>query len=452
MAFDDWKNAAPTTIWGDSAFPQGASSTVLVGLGTAATRSAAAGRPFWQAELGVADYHGTMIRTGRLPARWLEMWSWESIRQGAKGLLYWQFRKERHGNESGAYGLTDYGGAPSENARAVAAIGATLREHASLFATAQPALARVAILFSYQSYMMVWSQMRSCRVNVDALSGYYRMFWERNIPVDIVHEEQVTAESLAGYRLLILPMPLAISNEARVAVRGFVEQGGHVISEPFLCAYNADKALSTEVPGAGFVEVFGCRERDIRMAGEQPVTLQWGGRSMSVVRSHFHATWDLHGAEAIASYADGSPAVTRNRWGRGQAVMMGLNLGMSIAPQEGLGDDVLRAASGTTEQGPDLLVADLAHAAGVSAPLSAPDGIVASLLTADRNRTILIMINTNARPQSGNVRIDGVPIGACKDLMRGGATITSASTLEWDGYETRVLLIEQGLDDAGSST
>ncbi len=444
MAFDDWKNAGPTDIWGDSAFPQSASSTVLVGLGTAATRSAAAGRPFWQAELGVADYHGAMIRTGRLPSRWLEMWSWESIRQGAKGLLYWQFRKERHGNESGAYGLTDYGGKPTDNARAVARIGSLLRDHASLFSAAQPIPAQVAILFSYQSYMMAWSQLRSCRVNVDALSGYYRMFWDRSIPVDVIHEELVTAQSLAGYRMVVLPMPLSLSVGARVAIKQYIEQGGHVLSDPYLCAYDPNKVLATEVPGDGFAEVFGCRERDIRLAGQAPIAVEWEKESVSVAHSYFLAFWELKGAQALASYADGNPAITHHRWGRGEAIMSGLNLGMSAAPQEGLGDDVLRSGPTTTHQGPASIVAALATAAGVIPPLSTPEGIVASLLRIDADTMMLIAINTSSQPQTGNVEIPGVKFRSCKELLGDKqANAVSTATMHWESYETRVVLLEQ---------
>lgn len=443
MAFDDWKNAEPTDIWGDSAFPRQASSTVLVGLGTAATRAAAAGRPFWQAELGVADYHGAMIRTGRLPAQWLEMWSWESIRQGAKGLLYWQFRKERHGNESGAYGLTDYGGQPTDNARAVARIGRCFNENAELFAAAQPLPAKVAILFSYQSYMMVWSQLRSCRVNVDAMSGYYHMFWERNIPVDIVHEERVTAETLAQYQLVVLPMPVTLAHASRVALREYVERGGHVLSDPYLCAYDVNKMLATEVPGDGLAEVFGCREHDIRTVEGSPVTLQWAGRSICVEKSYFQATWDLIGAEVVAAYDDGTPAITRHRWGQGAAMLSGLNLGMGVAPQEGLGDDVHRSGAAVAHEGIGDLVAELAQAAGVTAPLATPKGVVASLLRTKAGPSILIAMNTTAESVQGIVRIaDGV-FRTGRDLLDPAAAAQPWGTpLRWEPHGTRVLALE----------
>jgi len=444
MAFDDWKNADPTDIWGDSAFPQRASSTVLVGLGMAATRSAARGRPFWQAELGTADYHGTMIRTGRLPSRWLEMWSWESIRQGAKGLLYWQFRKERHGNESGAFGLTDYAGNPTQNAHAVARIGGLFNEHRELFARTQPEKAQVAIVFSYQSYMLTWSQMRTCRLNVDAMSGYYRMFWERSIPVDVVHEERITAEALAGYRLVILPMPLALAPQAREAIREYIAQGGQVLSDPYLCAYDADKALDVEVPGGGFAEIFGCHEYDIRQAGEAPVKINWNGQSFPVERSHFQATWTLKGAQVVASYEDGQPCVVQHNWKRGRAILAGLNLGLGAAPQEGVGDDVQRSGTGAAYAGAANLVTTLAREAGVEQSIIMPQGVVASLLRGEDGKHLFITLNTQTESVTGGVDLKRFEFHSGIDLLSQKPVDQSAwrSGLTWEALETRVFLIE----------
>ncbi len=444
MAFDDWKNSQGLDGWGDSAFPQSPSSTVLVGLGTAATRSAAEGRPFWQAELGVADYHAGLSRSGRLPAKWLEMWSWESIRQGAKGLLYWQFRKERQGLESGAYGLTGYGGGMTDNARAVERIGKVLTENSALFSQARLPPARVAILFSYQSYMMEWSQFRNCRMSVDSLAGYYRMLWEKSIPADILHEERITAENLGGYRMLILPMPVALAKEARDAIKKFIEDGGTVLSDPYLCAYDPTKTLDTVVPGDGFSEIFGCRELDIAQAGKNSVGLEWAGGSGTVERSHFQAFWEPSaGSEILARYSDKRPAIIANRWGRGRAVISGLNLGMAHAPQEGLGDDVIRKGAVVAGSCAKQIVLAVASQAGVTAPLSAPDGIVATLLKSPEGEAVLIAINTTPESCSGEIRLEGEVYSSCIDLMDGNRQQFKDCILsmELDSYQTRIFKI-----------
>ena len=147
MAFDDWKNAAPVDKWGYSAFPASPAQTLMVGLGTDATRNAARGKEFWQSELGAGDYGQGFGRAGRIRPEVEAQFCWESIRHGAKGLLFWQYRKEAHGSEIGAFGLTDYAGGPTELLTAVSAVGRVLTENADLFnrAAVQPAPRRPAL-------------------------------------------------------------------------------------------------------------------------------------------------------------------------------------------------------------------------------------------------------------------------------------------------------------------
>ena len=328
MAFDDWKNAAELDQWGYSAFPWGASSTMMIGLGSDATRNAAAGKPFWQSELSAGDNGSGLDRHGRVSPEVLALWSWESIRHGAKGLLYWQFRKEAHGSEFGAYGLTDYGGAPTANAEMASTIGQTLTEHAELFASAHYPTPAVGILFSFQSYLTDWAQHRQCQLSMDALAGYYRMCWESNIPVDILHEEMVSAERLSQYQAILLPMPLALAVPIRALLEGYVAGGGTLISDPYCCAFNTDKSLAAQVPGGGFDALFGCREDDITMMGERTVELQFAGKTYHISGGHFlERLIPLDGAEILArADTEGFPAIIANSRQAGRAIMLSMNL------------------------------------------------------------------------------------------------------------------------------
>ncbi|MBN2449227.1 MAG: beta-galactosidase [Lentisphaeria bacterium] len=405
MAFDDWKHAELVDIWGCSGFPTRLGHIVTLGLSMDSTRDAAGSKPFWQAELGAGDYGSGLERNGRVRPEWMTLWSWESIRHGAKGLLYWQFRKERQGSELGAYGLTDYAGEPTANAHAVAAVGRVLNRCADLFLAAAPEPARVAILFSYQSYMVDWAEHRTCSLSIAALSGCYRIFWDRNIPVDVVHEERLTADRLAQYRLLLLPTPTALDPAASALLGEYVARGGCVLSDPYLCALTPDKELDTEIPGRGLANLFGCREEDIRRAaGEVPLLLP-DGRTGVVRGSHFQATW-LPSPECtvLARYADGRPAVLCRRIGKGCALISGLNLGMGHAPDSSLGDDLRLSLRGGS--GDDIaaeLVLGIARDAGVRAPLDAPEGIRAGLLNLPDGRALLLALNLSDEPVTGPV-------------------------------------------------
>ncbi|HEX2951897.1 MAG TPA: beta-galactosidase, partial [Armatimonadota bacterium] len=442
MAFDDWKNAAVLDKWGYSAFPGQASQTMMVGLGTDATRNAAAGKEFWQSELGAGDYGCGMDRDGRVPPELLAMWSWESLRHGAKGLLYWQFRKEAHGAEFGAFGLSDYAGKPTENARMAATIGKTLNENAELFNNAQYPQPEVGILFSFQDYMTDWAQHRQCQLSMDSISGYYRMLWEENIPVDIIHEETATAESLARYKAIILPMPIALAAPIRTALKAYIAAGGTVISDPYLCAFDANKALAEEVPGDGFADIFGCREHDINLAKGRTFTLVMDGTTREITGGHLHAWWDTEASTTVlARYADTTPAITANSYGKGRAIIFGLNLGLAYSTQEGVGDDFVRNSAKVHGADSKAIVLELLQEAGIHTHLTTPQDVRASVLTTSGDEAVLIAINFAKEQRSGTIALSGTSFTAADDLLTGTAVTATGSTVSLDfaPYETRVL-------------
>lgn len=407
MAFDDWKQAEVVDVWGCSGFPRTLPEVVSLGLSLDSTRSAAAGRPFWQAELGAGDLGSGLDRAGRVPPEWLALWSWESVRHGVKGLLYWQFRKERQGSELGAYGLTDYAGEATPNAVAAAAVGASLNRHAEAFLAAVPEPAQVALLFSYQSRMVDWAQHRHCRLSRSALAGYYHLFWQCSTPVDILHDERLDAAVLSRYRLVILPMPVCLAAGVEAVLTEYVRQGGCLLSDPYLCALTPDRELDTCVPGRGLDRLFGCREDDIRRAAGAVALSLPDGRHGVVRGSPLQAAWVASArSEVVASYADGSPAVLSHRVGAGRAVLSGVHLGVGWSPEVSLGDDLRLLEGAVADDIAAEIVLDCASDAGVRSTLRLPDGVVASLLEVPDGRAIVVAMNLRPEPVRGVVAIE----------------------------------------------
>ncbi len=445
MAFDDWRNADPVDMWGYSAFPSQPGQTLMVGLGTDATRNAAQGKVFWQSELGAGDYGSGFDRSGRIRPEVEAMFCWESIRHGAKGLLFWQYRKEAHGSEMGAFGLTDYAGGPTELLDAVARVGRCLNDNAELFHQAQVQPAEIALVFSLNTYLADWAQHRNCQLSVDCLSGYYRMLWEQSIPVDVVHEEYLWDGGLNPYKIVILPNPVAVAAEAIEPLREYVEGGGVLLSDPYLCAMSPHGALASEVPGADFAEVFGCRERDITSARNRTVNLMMEGRLVPVTGSHLQAFWNVaESAEVPASYETGEPAVVSNRFGEGRAMLSGLNLGLAYSTRQGVGDDFTREGAAATEGHLRQIVLDAVRQAGVRAPLTTPPDVRAGLLSTADGRHVLIAINTADAPREGEVRLSDVTVTEARSLLEGGTQVavqSGAIPLRFSPYESKVLVV-----------
>jgi beta-galactosidase GanA len=445
MAFDDWTNASLFPSWGYSAFPSTHHQNVIVGLCTDSTRGAAMGKEIWQAELGPGDVGSGLNRRGRVKPEVMAGWSWESIRHGAKGLLYWQYRKEAHGVEFASPGLTDYDGEPTELLVEAGRISGVLQTDADLFNRSRVEPARVALVLSMRTYLVDWCDNRQSQLAIDSMSGYYRMFWEDNVPVDILHEDHMDAALMRGYGLVVLPFPAALSRNARAALSEYVRAGGTILSDPYFSPYTDNFWLDTRVPGGGYDEVFGCREKDIFRA-EGPVSVRHQGRSYAVAGGHFREEFRLAGGTAVATYADGAePAVVSNSWGKGRAIILGLNLGLAYSPRLGVGDDFVREDARATTGGAKALTLALVESLGIRGAFRSDcSDLRGGFLRGPGAEDLFIVTNGAEEPRRATLEI-GEDFLAFTDLTGGasGRVERGSIGLGFGPLETRVLKLRR---------
>lgn len=445
MAFDDWTNAALFPSWGYSAFPSSHRENVIIGLCTDATRGAAMGREIWQAELGAGDVGSGLDRRGRVRPEVMAGWSWESIRHGAKGLLYWQYRKEAHGAEFGCPGLTDYDGGPTDLLAEAGRIARVLRSEEALFEQARVDEARVALVLSMRTYLVDWCDHRQSTLSIDSMSGWYRVFWDENVPVDVLHEDHLDAASLRRYRLVVLPVPAALSRNARDALAAYVRGGGTLVSDPYFCPYTDAFWLDARVPGGGFDEVFGCRELDIHRAGPC-VEVRRGERTFRVTGSHLREEFTLRGGTALAAYGEGGgPAAVANRWGSGTAIIVGVNLGLAHAPRLGVSDDFVREGAGGPSGDAKALAWELIRPFGIRGAFSSDCAEVhGGFLRGPGGDDLLVV--TNGAEERREARLDiGAEFERFVDLAEGtsGRIERDGLPLDFGPLQTRVLKVRK---------
>lgn len=405
MAFDDWKNAKIFDKWGYSAFPMGAGDASTLGMGSDATRCAADGKEYWQSELG-SGIRGTGLGvTGRMDDNTFYNVTLESMRHGARGLLYWQFRMERFGPEWAGYAMTDPGGTPTNLGRCAERLGRVFTENEDIFCHSRIRDAEVALVFSIRSYLAMWSSSwkKDNKHCVDSLSGYYRMFWEENIPVDIIHEDQL--RDLGRYKIVILPSAFAISPELAKRLESYVKNGGMLISDPYFGAFDEYFRLAYEAPGYGFERVFGCRRDDMGTRGS--VTLLHGNNRYLLEGNYFAETYRDITGDILYTYENGSAAIIGNRYGKGYAVIGGVNLGLPYSNRSLISDDILSRDKANASTAAKDIVMELCKQAGIRGNICSCPGLKAGLLMTD-TATALILINSNSAEASGNVELDDI--------------------------------------------
>ena len=170
-----------------------------------------------------------------------------------------------------------------------------------------------------------------------------------------------------------------------------------MISDPLFGMFDQEMVLSYQIPGFGFTEVFGCKQDDQRF--ETDVTFA-DGRSIS--GNHQKELYKEVTADALVSYADGSPAILSNRYGNGRAVLCGVNLGLCHSQKSLIADDLKSNDKGNDSPVAKEIILDICKQAGVTQNLCTAPGVKYSYLTAEAG-TAVILINSTGQPATGSI-------------------------------------------------
>ncbi len=301
---------------------------VRVGLVHDQCRAMKGGRPFMIMESVPSVATRGRIKKRKLPGMHL-LSSLQAVAHGSDTIQYFQWRKSRGGGEKFHGAVVDHFG--REHTRVfqdVATVGQALaRLDALVGTTVHPEVALI------QDWENEWALNTGGRVylgeNVkyrEECVAHYRPFWAAGVPVDVIDQTQ----QLAGYKLVVVPMAYMLRPGFAQRLQAFVATGGTavmtywsgIVDESDLCYLGG-------VPGDGLREVFGVREEESQsyFPGESNsfrATPQNDlGLSGTYTARDTCSVIHPEGATVLASYADdyfaGSPALTLNAYGRGQA-------------------------------------------------------------------------------------------------------------------------------------
>lgn len=301
---------------------------ITVHHGPAAKTGTAARHGFYVGELQSGyGVHGTIIGSPVTPSD-LEMWTWGMISRGARAINYYAWYPMSAGYESGGYGMIHLDGTMTDRARHAGEIAKRVVENADLLLQACPERAQAAIVFSPLVPLLGGYDPSGSRNAIhQAVAGYHRMFFERNIPVDVLSSRELARDDLQQYKLVIVPYPLMLTSEEANALKSYVAGGGHMFVEARAGWVDGRGHAEPTIPGFGWDEMLGVREQQIIPAKE--IRVKWGSAQFSAMRFDEQFGVESPSAHAVAFTTDGAPIAYQNSYGKGSAIILG-----SFAGQE----------------------------------------------------------------------------------------------------------------------
>lgn len=196
--------------------------------------------------------------------------AWQAIGHGAAGVLYWQWRDARNGQEEYHGSIVGPGGEPLP-------IYPEIRKTAEEFHKAAPVLkgtapvSQVAIVFTYDSRWAIDFQRFSKRYNqLQVLLDFYRPLENMAQSVDIVN----ATAPLDRYKFVIAPSLNVLPPRLAKHLLDYVRQGGHLLLGPRSGMKNEYNAVNPQrqpgplvAPLGGRVDEFYALLHPVRVSG-----------------------------------------------------------------------------------------------------------------------------------------------------------------------------------------
>jgi beta-galactosidase len=245
---------------------------------------------------------------------------------GAQGVLAWTFNSHLGGEEQALFGLLDHDNTPSWKVDEFAHIASDYRL-LSKYGFPRYTHPQVAIAYSFESSVDSNPNGPSSTTRQyfktpysDQVRGAFEPFFRENIDAAIIN---IGHDSLVSYKLVVVPADYVMDSASATAIRDYVSAGGTVL----MTAYSAKvdehgQWFDTPLPGR-LSDVFGLRTAQFYEPDVLPEFELDGKTAKASIK--YYEVLEPRTATALASFsniAGNLPAVTVNKFGKGQAIYL----------------------------------------------------------------------------------------------------------------------------------
>lgn len=347
-----------------------------------------------------------------------QRWIWSGLAAGADTVLFWCWRDEVFGRESGGFGIVGADGRAEERVQALARTGAILKQYEPIFDHYLLPPAKLGIWFSPATYFHSWCEDGNARRPMIAVQGISRALLRKSVPYTLIEEHHLDA--LAGIEVLFMPRGIVVDPAAADALAAFVERGGRLVVESEAGAFGENGIY--RYPNERFLSRFGIRE-----VGRRPLPADSVPVSVAAERGGSPRTYFLPAVQWATPFENG--ALTQQvEHGKGDVIAIGLYAAEAYYAGQRLGDEVHAGAGGEFER----LIVDLVTGGGVSVAARIVEADHAAGLAHVRigllGRTPVVYVITEMTGRALTLRVDNPIIAA--ELQGGVINLLNRQTTQ----------------------
>ncbi len=379
------------------------------------TNAISGGRGFYVGELQSGyGVHGTVIGSEVTPKD-LTMWAWGMVARGARAINHYAFYPMNAGYESGGYGMINLDGTLTDRSRRAGEYAKEISANADLILKAYPEKAEAAIVFSPLAPLLGGYDAYGSRNAIhQAVAGYHRMFFERNIPLDVLSSRELAANNLKQYKLIIVPYPLMLTEEEASTLKQYVANGGHLFTEARPGWVDERGHAEPIIPGFGWHEMLGVREKTLVPGKEFQV--RWGDAKFATMSFLEQFDTLTSSAKPVAFSEEGTPIAYENQYKQGSTIVFG-----SFAGQENQQRSVAMHPLGEI----------LTKWAGIAVPnFTAPVLVELRQMSAPNGRLVFFFNHSNSAATVDFQRTLEKPTSAVTEISTGQKLQTTGTQLE----------------------
>ncbi|MBV8814550.1 MAG: beta-galactosidase [Verrucomicrobia bacterium] len=260
----------------------------------------------------------------------MRLWCWNSIANGADGLLFFRWRSLPYGAEAHWNGLLYHDERNTWRLEEAKRLGDEIKRVESKLLSSR-CVSQAAILYDFDNDSHALIERATGRHRESSELGVFQSLAEKHICADLVPFSSIrNGDKLGNYEIVFFPHAHILTVEDVRALQAYVEQGGTIVFGSW-SGYRDRKHWCYDAPGKAFYEEFiGARVNDFTVVvpGEKS-GMRFADGQMECDAPIFNEVLAPSHTETVvlasytADYYAGQPAATLHRNGKGRVVHFG---------------------------------------------------------------------------------------------------------------------------------